>query len=109
MGILAGTAVGAVVGAGVGALVGGNIDGLLVVTTSGVAYGMGYGLVASLKHLASPWYAVSKSWFAIRGHLPWQLMRFLEDAHQRGILRQMGGVYKFRHLRLRDHLAVGPD
>ncbi|MFC5103265.1 hypothetical protein [Kibdelosporangium philippinense] len=44
-------------------------------------------------------------WLALRGHLPWRLIPFLEDAHQRGVLRQNGGVYQFRHARLRDHLA----
>jgi len=35
---------------------------------------------------------------APRGHLPWHVMRFLEEAHQRGVLRrQAGGAYVFRH------------
>lgn len=41
-----------------------------------------------------------------RRHLPWQLMRFLDDAHRRGVLRQSGAVYQFRHARLRDRLAA---
>jgi len=28
------------------------------------------------------------------------------DAHQRGVLRQSGAVYQFRHARLKDHLVV---
>jgi hypothetical protein len=36
--------------------------------------------------------------------LPWHPIRFLEDARKRGVLRQMGGVYEFRHARLRDVL-----
>ncbi|OXM60495.1 NACHT domain-containing protein [Amycolatopsis vastitatis] len=51
-----------------------------------------------------PW-MFSRSWFAIRGELPWSTMSFLEDAHVRGVLRQAGGVYQFRHARLRQHLA----
>lgn len=43
--------------------------------------------------------------FAIRGHTPVRLMRFLEDARQRDILRTAGPVYQFRHARLQDHLA----
>ncbi|WP_335987435.1 NACHT domain-containing protein [Glycomyces sp. MUSA5-2] len=35
---------------------------------------------------------------APRGHLPWHVMRFLEEAHHRGVLRrQAGGAYVFRH------------
>ena len=39
------------------------------------------------------------------GRLPWAVMRFLVDAHGRGVLRRNGGVYQFRHARLREHLA----
>jgi hypothetical protein len=35
---------------------------------------------------------------APRGRLPWRVMHFLEEAHDRGILRrQAGGTYEFRH------------
>ena len=37
---------------------------------------------------------------------PIRLMRFLEDARSRGILRTVGPVYQFRHARLQDRLAV---
>jgi hypothetical protein len=29
-------------------------------------------------------------------------MGFLVDAHRRGVLRQAGGAYQYRHARLRD-------
>jgi hypothetical protein len=32
-------------------------------------------------------------------------MRFLNDAHERGVLRAIGPVYQFRHARLQDRLA----
>jgi hypothetical protein len=35
-------------------------------------------------------------------------MRFLEDAHDRNVLRTVGPVYQFRHARLQDRL-VGQD
>jgi hypothetical protein len=35
-------------------------------------------------------------------------MRFLADAHQRGILRQAGAVYQFRHIELQHRLATRP-
>jgi hypothetical protein len=60
--------------------------------------------------LAKAWgaFVLSRFWLALFDHQPWGLMRFLADAHQRGILRQVGGVYQFRHARLQDHLAK-PD
>ncbi|MET1074061.1 MAG: NACHT domain-containing protein, partial [Umezawaea sp.] len=52
-----------------------------------------------------PW-LLARLWLPLTGHLPWTVMAFLEDAHQRGVLRQAGGVYQFRHARLRDYLAA---
>jgi hypothetical protein len=36
---------------------------------------------------------------------PWRLMRFLDEAHRRGVLRQVGPVYQFRHAYLQEALA----
>jgi hypothetical protein len=33
-------------------------------------------------------------------------MEFLADAHRRGVLRQVGGVYQFRHARLHERLLA---
>ena len=52
-----------------------------------------------------PW-LIARSWLALTGRLPWSVMTFLADAHRRGVLRQVGGVYQFRHARLKDHLAT---
>ncbi|GGS86864.1 hypothetical protein GCM10010206_56950 [Streptomyces cinerochromogenes] len=64
---------------------------------------------ASLCHgiAVSAWgrYTVARCWLALTGRLPWRLMAFLRDAHARGILRQAGGVYRFRHIELRNRLA----
>jgi hypothetical protein len=54
---------------------------------------------------AWPRYTVTRLRLALAGRLPWRLMAFLDDAHRRGVLRRDGGVYQFRHSRLRDHLA----
>lgn len=43
---------------------------------------------------------------AAMGRIPWRFMDFLADAHKRGVLRQVGPVYQFRHVRLRDQLAA---
>jgi len=37
--------------------------------------------------------------------LPFGFMAFLDDAHRRGVLRQVGAVYEFRHARLQERLA----
>lgn len=37
--------------------------------------------------------------------VPRQPMRFLDDAHRTGLLRQVGPVYQFRHAKLQDRLA----
>lgn len=42
---------------------------------------------------------------AFRWRTPLRLMRFLDDAHQRGVLRTIGPIYQFRHARLQDRLA----
>jgi hypothetical protein len=41
-----------------------------------------------------------------RSRLPLRLMSFLEEAHRRGVLRQAGGVYQFRHAFLQERLAT---
>ncbi|WFE34571.1 NACHT domain-containing protein [Micromonospora sp. WMMD975] len=54
---------------------------------------------------ASQRFAAVRLSYALRFRLPWRLMPFLIDAHRRGVLRQIGAVYQFRHLRLQNHLA----
>ena len=41
----------------------------------------------------------------LRRRLPGCFMAFLADAHRRGILRQEGAVYQFRHIELQHRLA----
>ena len=103
---------GLVVGLGVGLAGGGLVVGLVV----GLGFGLGAGLVAGLvADLAggmgrTKWasYLVTRGWLAIRHRLPWSLMDFLADAHQRGVLRQAGAVYQFRHIELQHRLATRP-
>ncbi len=51
------------------------------------------------------WLTVSRVWLPMTRRLPWDTVAFLEDAYQRGVLRQAGAVYQFRHIRLQRHLA----
>ncbi|WP_418960469.1 helix-turn-helix domain-containing protein [Streptomyces tritici] len=51
------------------------------------------------------WLTLSRVWLPLTGKLPWDTVAFLEDAYRRGVLRQAGAVYQFRHIRLQRHLA----
>ncbi|CAM5540724.1 NACHT domain-containing protein [Streptomyces chartreusis] len=81
--------------------------GPLVWTVSGVSSLVALGLLGVA---GSAWWGFTSTRvaLALTGHLPWDLASFLEDAHHRGVLRQAGGVYEFRHARLQDRLAGGP-
>jgi hypothetical protein len=73
--------------------------------------GLILGIVLGLISLTlSSWgrFQVARTWLAARGRLPWRLMRFLEDAHACGALRQAGASYQFRHVRLQERLASRP-
>jgi len=50
-------------------------------------------------------FTFTRFWLALRGRLPLRLMRFLHDAHRRGVLRQSGTRYQFRHEHLHNHIA----
>lgn len=92
--------------------------GLPVGLAWGIAAGLGGGFAVGLAGrfvgrfqtgLAASawgWFLLTRSWLALRGRLPWRLMRFLDDAHRRGVLRQAGATYQFRHARLQDSLAA---
>lgn len=79
------------------------------VVSDGLGTGLSAGLVAALAfgcyHAASPRFLIVSWWLALRGKTPWRLHGFLEDAHERGVLRQVGAAYQFRHEDLRQRLA----
>jgi hypothetical protein len=86
----------------------GGIAGLAMSPPVTALFGASYGLAIAVIIVAPrAWgtYTVTRVWLALRGDVPWRLMAFLEHAHDRGILRQSGGVYQFRHAQLQDHLA----
>jgi hypothetical protein len=99
------------------AIVLGLVDGLVFGLMGGLggklkdalAYGLGFGLVgglaAGLGLTAWGQLTIVRAWLAVSRKLPWRLMAFLHDAHHRGVLRQTGAVYQFRHARLQAHLA----
>lgn len=51
---------------------------------------------------------VTRPYFALTGRLPWRVLDFLDDALCRGVLRQVGPIYLFRHERLRRALLSDP-
>ncbi|MGW7540742.1 hypothetical protein ACWGKQ_06445 [Streptomyces sp. NPDC054770] len=57
---------------------------------------------------AWPRFLLVRLFLAVRGRLPLRLMEFLADARRRELLRQSGGVYQFRHVRLQETLAGLP-
>ena len=94
-------------------LAGATIGGLVFppgrTFSAGLTVGTVFGLAIGLWMLLSrAWgaFVLSRGWLALRGQAPLRLMRFLDDAHRRGVLRQVGGVYQFRHARLQDCLLT---
>ena len=71
--------------------------------------GLVFGLVVGLIETRWTSYMLARGWLAFRRQLPWPLMAFLADAHQRGVLRQAGATYQFRHLELQRRLAARPS
>ncbi|KMS70392.1 hypothetical protein ACM01_31685 [Streptomyces viridochromogenes] len=57
---------------------------------------------------AWPRFVLVRLFLAARRRLPLRLMEFLADARRRELLRQSGGVYQFRHVRLQETLAGRP-
>jgi hypothetical protein len=92
-------------------LVTGLLCGLAVGLMSEPKWGLVAGLVPGLLtfHLQlSTWphFAITRIYLALSRRAPLALMSFLKDAHEhRGVLRQVGPVYEFRHIDLQRHLA----
>ena len=70
-----------------------------------LAGGLVVGFGVTTNEAEWPSYVITRQWLAFHHRLPWSLMRFLADAHQRGVLRQAGAVYQFRHIELQHRLA----
>jgi hypothetical protein len=73
------------------------------------ALGAGGGLAVGIAYVSSGPYgrfSQARIWLFCRRQLPLQLMKFLADAHDRQVLRQVGSVYQFRHPRLQERLVL---
>ena len=99
-GLLTGFAAGLSEGLAVGLAV-----GLLALFAVGLTVGLLAGLAVGLTLTAWPYFVMARAYLTVRRGVPRDLMAFLEDAHDRGVLRQVGPVYQFRHIDLQRHLA----
>ena len=87
--------------------------GLAIGLAIGLASGIGVGLAAALvfgftvSGFGSAWpqWITARGWLALGRQLPLRLTEFLSDAHRRGVLRQAGAVYQFRHIELQHRLG----
>ncbi|MFJ1845344.1 NACHT domain-containing protein [Streptomyces sp. NPDC088146] len=105
LGIPAGIAIGRTPGH-VGEFATGPVLGLLAGLAFGIEGAFGGGLGYGLSFTAwGQWVALSRIWLPLTGRLPWAVVAFLDDAHERGVLRRAGAVYQFRHAQLEAHLA----
>jgi len=109
-GLLAGLGfglLGLLFGPGTG-LTGGLVSGLgqgLGDLVTGCVQGLGFGLWFASRHSQSWQAALANAQLSRNWQTPIRLMRFLNDAHQRNVLRTVGPAYQFRHTRLQDRLA----
>lgn len=76
--------------------------GLLLGAVGGLAVALSYALVFTAW---GQWIVLTRIWWPRQGRLPWSITRFLDDAHKRGLLRQNGAVYQFRHTQLHNYFA----
>ena len=107
-GIMVGTAVSVGAGLAVGSALG-PVAGPVLGLTLGLAYGLTDRLMGVT---ATAWgtFGIARALLAASNRLPWRLIDFLEDARLRGVLRQAGATYQFRHARLQQRLAAqGPS
>jgi hypothetical protein len=80
----------------------------------GIEYGIQTGIMdlialgLAVSFFQAMWgsFLLSRLWLGLAGRVPFRTMRFLHDAHvNRGVLRQVGAFYQFRHIELQRYLA----
>ena len=93
---------------GIAGAVAKGFAGLIAAVEAGIVFGIAGGVVFVLTFGftgAGSVYLVALSVLRFRGHVPLRLMRFLDDAHRLGLLREAGPAFQFRHAQLQDRLA----
>ncbi|MGW7574125.1 NACHT domain-containing protein [Streptomyces sp. NPDC054765] len=98
--------IGLVIGSGYGIVFGLATNSALAGLGAGLAAGSVIALGVGTMTAWGRWVVLARIWLPLTGWLPRDLDAFLQDAYERGILRQVGTVYQFRHARLRDHLCA---
>ncbi|MFE0777367.1 helix-turn-helix domain-containing protein [Streptomyces sp. NPDC058861] len=86
----------------VGRLNWGLQEGLFIGTVGGLGGTASYVLAFTAW---GQWLLLARVWLPLTGRLPRSPAAFLDDAYRRGVLRQTGAVYQFRHVRLQHHLG----
>ena len=104
-GLVGGLVSGLIIGSGLGFILGIGIRGVVSGMISGCVIGLVFGLVFATVHSDTWPSSLAFVQLASGQRTPLRLMRFLEDARQRQILRTVGPTYQFRHARLQDRLA----
>jgi hypothetical protein len=108
VGLVAGLSIGLGFGLVFGLVVGfmgGPAIGLTAGLTAGIAVGLTLGPAAGFMYSMTWVASLTFVQLAVRRRTPVRLVRFLEDARDRNVLRTVGPVYQFRHARLQDRLA----
>ena len=80
-------------------------DAVIYGLTIGPAVGFAFGFALNGYGSAWPQWIFARQILAVRRNTPRKLLAFLEDSHARGVLRQVGPTYQFRHIELQRRLA----
>jgi hypothetical protein len=97
---------------GIAGAVAKGFAGLVAAVEAGIVFGIAGGVVFVLTFGftgAGSVYLVAVSVLRFRGRVPLRLMRFLDDAHRLGLLREAGPAFQFRHAQVQDRLAQRYD
>ncbi|WP_444951184.1 NACHT domain-containing protein [Micromonospora ureilytica] len=86
----------------------GLVIGVFTGVANGVVFGCAIGAAFGVgAHAWGRWLIIGRFWLPLTGRLPFRkVWRFLEDAQERGLLRQRGAFYEYRHALLRETLAA---
>jgi hypothetical protein len=80
-------------------------DGIVFGLSIGPAVGFAFGFALNGYGSMWPQWVFAREVLTIRRRVPRRLIAFLSDAHERGVLRQVGPIYQFRHIELQRRLA----
>jgi hypothetical protein len=82
----------------------GTCESVLLGKSFGILFALAFG-IGTFMTSAYGKYIAARFLLALGGRLPWRTMAFLDEAAKRGVLRQLGSVYQFRHTLLQERLA----